>query len=78
MFSLDYNLKDFYEFKVLVKDSVTYPLNNTANIFIRIKDENDNAPYFIFLKVNTLYFDFYYYPYHTKNITVLKAFDRDS
>ena len=76
--SLDHEFQDIYDFKVFVKDNGSPPLNNTVNVIIEVKDENDNAPYFTFPSINPFTLDFVYYPRHTNNITVLKASDIDS
>lgn len=76
--SLDHEFKDIYTFQVFVKDNGTPSLNNTVNITVHVRDENDNAPYFTYPSVNPFTLDFLYYPHHTKNITVLKASDIDS
>lgn len=76
--SLDHEFQDIYEFKVLVEDNGTPSLNNTADVVIEVTDENDNSPYFTFPSVNPYSLDVLYYPHHTKNITILKATDKDS
>ena len=76
--SLDHEFQNIYRFQVLVKDNGIPSLNNTANIIVEVKDENDNAPYFTFPSVNPFLMDLVYYPHHTNNITVLIANDRDS
>lgn len=76
--SLDHEFQDIYKFKVLVKDRGRPPLNNTVNVVVEVRDENDNAPYFTYPSVNPFTLDLVYYPHHTKNITVLKASDSDS
>lgn len=76
--SLDHEFQDVYEFQVLVKDNGLPPLNNTVNVLIEVRDENDNAPYFTFPSVNPYTLDVVYYTYRTSNITVLKATDSDS
>ena len=76
--SLDHEFQDIYKFQVFVKDGGTPSLNNTVNVIVEVKDKNDNAPYFTYPSVNPCSLDVTYYPHHTKNITVLKASDRDS
>lgn len=76
--SLDHEFQDVYKFQVFVKDNGKPPLNSTVKIIVEVKDENDNTPYFTFPSVNPYSLDVTYYPRHTKNITFLKAFDRDS
>ena len=76
--SLDHEFQNIYEFQVLVKDNGQPPLNNTVDVIIEVRDENDNAPYFTFPSVNPYTLDVVYYPYRTSNITVLKATDSDS
>lgn len=76
--SLDHEFKHIYKFRVLVKDSGNPSLNNTANVVVEVRDENDNAPYFTYPSVNPFTLDFTYYPRHTNNITVLRASDSDS
>ena len=76
--SLDHEFQDVYKFKVLVKDNGIPPLNNTVNVVVEVRDENDNAPYFTFPSINPFSMDVTYYPRHSKNITVLRAADRDS
>lgn len=76
--SLDHELQDVYKFQVLVKDNGKPSLQNTVNVIVEVRDENDNAPYFTFPSVNPFTMDVVYYPHHTNNITVLKASDSDS
>lgn len=76
--SLDHEFQDVYKFQVLVKDNGIPSLNNTANVIIEVRDKNDNIPYFIFPSVNPYSIDIVYYLHQTKNITTLKAADRDS
>ena len=76
--SIDHEMQDIYKFQVLVKDNGKPPLNNTVNVIVEVRDENDNAPYFTFPRVNPFTLDLVYYPHHTKNITVLRASDSDS
>ena len=76
--SLDYEFQDIYKFKVFVKDNGIPSLNNTANVIVEVRDENDNAPYFTYPSINPFTLDVLYYPRHTNNITVLKASDIDS
>ena len=76
--SLDHEFQDTYKFQVFVKDKGTPSLNNTINVIVKVRDENDNAPYFTFPSVNPYNMDVTYYPHHTKNITQIKASDSDS
>ena len=76
--SLDHEFQDIYEFQILVKDNGKPPLNNTVNVIVEVRDENDNAPYFTFPSINPFTMDVVYYPRHTINITVLRASDSDS
>ena len=76
--SLDHEFQDTYKFQVFVKDKGTPSLNNTVNVIVKVRDENDNAPYFTFPSVNPYNMDVTYYPHHTKNITQIKASDSDS
>ena len=76
--SLDHEFQDTYKFQVFVKDKGTPSLNNTVNVIVKVRDENDNAPYFTFPSVNPYNMDITYYPHHTKNITQIKASDSDS
>ena len=76
--SLDHEFQDTYKFQVFVKDKGTPSLNNTVNVIVKVRDENDNAPYFTFPSVNPYNIDVTYYPHHTKNITQIKASDSDS
>lgn len=76
--SLDHELHEMYEFQVFAKDNGIQSLNNTVNVIVEVEDQNDNSPYFTYPSVNPFTLDLVYYPYHTKNITVLKASDRDS
>ena len=76
--SLDHEFQDIYEFQVFVKDNGKPPLNNTVNVIVEVRDENDNAPHFTHPSVNPFTMDVIYYPRHTKNITILRATDRDS
>ena len=79
--SLEHEFQDIYKFQVFVKDKGTPSLNNTVNVIVEVRDENDNAPYFTFFtfpSVNPYNMDVTYYPHHTKNITQIKASDSDS
>lgn len=76
--SLDYEFQNLYRFQVLVTDNGTPPLNNTANVIVEVRDENDNVPHFTFPSVNPFTMDVTYYPRHTNKITILKAADGDS
>lgn len=76
--SLDHEFQDVYKFQVFVKDNGIPSLNNTVNVIVEVRDENDNSPYFTFPSVNPFSLDVVYYPHHTRNITVLKATDSDS
>ena len=76
--SLDHEFQDTYKFQVFVKDKGTPSLNNTVNVIVKVRDENDNTPYFTFPSVNPYNMDVTYYPHHTKNITQIKASDSDS
>ena len=76
--SLDHEFQDTYKFQVFVKDKGTPSLNNTVSVIVKVRDENDNAPYFTFPSVNPYNMDITYYPHHTKNITQIKASDSDS
>ena len=78
LMSLDHDFQDIYQFKVLVKDDGEPSLNNTVNVIVEVRDENDNAPYFTFPSVNPYNLDVVYYPHHSKNITQIKASDSDS
>lgn len=74
--SLDHEFQDIYHFHVIVKDNGIPSLSSTSNVIVKIRDENDNAPYFTFPSVNPFTLKIHYY--HSKNITLLKAFDIDS
>ncbi|XP_036365292.1 protocadherin beta-15-like [Octopus sinensis] len=76
--SIDREMKDIYKFKVLVKDNGTPSLNDTANIVIEILDKNDNAPYFTFPNNDPYNLDVHYHPHSKKDITILKASDKDT
>ncbi|XP_014789593.1 protocadherin beta-13 [Octopus bimaculoides] len=76
--SLDREQCDIYRFKVLAKDNGTPSLTSTANITVEIVDVNDNAPYFTFPSRNLFNVEFNYYPGSSKEITTLRASDRDS
>lgn len=78
LISLDHELQETYKFQVLMKDHGVPSLNSTVNIIIKVMDENDNAPFFIFPNMDSHKMDVLYYPHQSKNITVLKASDRDS
>lgn len=78
LMSLDHEFQDVYKFQVLVRDNGMPSLNNTVDVIVKVIDENDNAPYFTFPSINPYTFEFTYYPHHTRNITVLKASDKDS
>uniref|UniRef100_A0A6P5J2Y0 Protocadherin-11 X-linked-like n=1 Tax=Phascolarctos cinereus TaxID=38626 RepID=A0A6P5J2Y0_PHACI len=43
---LDYETTKEYEVKLLASDAGKPPLNYTTSVFIKVKDENDNAPIF--------------------------------
>ena len=76
--SLDHEFQDMYKFQVMVKDNGIPSLNNSVNVIVEVRDENDNAPYFTFPSVNPFVMDILYFPHHTKNITILRASDSDS
>lgn len=76
--SLDHEFQKMYKFQVLAKDNGIPPLNNTIDVIVEVRDENDNIPYFTYPSVNPFSLDVLYFPHHTKNITVLKASDSDS
>lgn len=76
--SLDHEFQDIYHFQVLVKDSGMPSLNNTVNVIVKVKDKNDNAPFFTFPNVNPFTLNVHYHPYRTNNITYLRASDSDS
>lgn len=76
--SLDHEFQDIYNFQVFVKDNGIPSLNNTANVMVKVRDKNDNAPHFTFPNVSPFTMDVLYYPHYTNNITVLKASDSDS
>lgn len=76
--SLDHEFQNVYKFQVLVKDNGVPSLNRTVNVIVEVRDENDNAPYFTFPNVNPFTMAVVYYPHNTRNITVLRALDRDS
>ncbi|CAI9733465.1 protocadherin beta-15-like [Octopus vulgaris] len=75
---IDREVKDIYNLQVLVKDNGMPSLNNTANILIEILDKNDNAPYFIFPNNDPYNLDVHYHPHSKKDITILKATDKDT
>ena len=75
---LDHEFQDTYEFQVLVKDKGTPSLNNTANIIIKIMDENDNAPYFEYPDTDPYTLEVHYPLLPQNNITVVRALDNDS
>ncbi|CAI9733466.1 protocadherin beta-15-like [Octopus vulgaris] len=75
---IDREVKDIYNLQVLVKDNGTPSLNNTANILIEILDKNDNAPYFTFPNNDPYNLDVHYHPHSKKDITILKASDKDT
>ena len=76
--SLDHEFQDIYRFQVFVKDKGMPSRNNTANVIVEVKDENDNAPYFTFPSINPYTLKLLYYLHDSRNITVLRASDRDS
>lgn len=76
--SLDHEFQSVYNFKVLVRDNGSPSFNNTVNVIVEVRDRNDNAPHFIFPSINPFTLEVIYYAHHTKNITVLKATDKDS
>nr|QBA31141.1 protocadherin [Octopus vulgaris] len=75
---LDREQQNVYKFQVFVKDNGNPSLNNTANVIVEVLDENDNAPYFTFPSMDPFRFDVSYHPQSKKEITVLRASDRDS
>ncbi|GAB1610349.1 protocadherin beta-11 isoform X5 [Argonauta hians] len=75
---LDREQQNVYNFQVFVKDNGNPSLNNTANVIVEVLDENDNAPYFTFPSSDTFSLDVHYHPQSKKEITVLRASDRDS
>ncbi|GAB1604053.1 protocadherin gamma-A11-like isoform X4 [Argonauta hians] len=76
--TLDREQQEVYKFKVFVKDNGKPSLNSTADIVVKVVDENDNAPYFTFPGVSPFSLDFYYHPQSKNDLTVLKASDRDN
>lgn len=50
--TLDREIKEFYSMRVEVFSTSDSSKNDTANVFIRVEDRNDNAPIFIFPSVN--------------------------
>ncbi|GAB1604055.1 protocadherin gamma-A10-like [Argonauta hians] len=76
--ALDREEQNIYKFQVFVRDRGTPSLNNTVNVVVEVVDENDNAPYFTFPSVDPFSLDVHYYPQSKNDITVLRAFDRDS
>ena len=76
--SLDREIQDIYEFQVLIKDNGIPSLNTTVDVMVEVRDENDNAPYFMFPTVNPYTLDVLYNPHSLNNITILKAVDEDS
>ncbi|XP_014775550.1 protocadherin beta-4 isoform X1 [Octopus bimaculoides] len=76
--SLDREIKDSYQFQVLVKDNGTLSLNNTANVTVEIMDVNDNAPYFTSPDVESVTLNVHYLPQSNNEITVFKASDKDT
>ncbi|GAB1610348.1 protocadherin beta-16 isoform X1 [Argonauta hians] len=75
---LDREQQNVYNFQVFVKDNGNPSLNNTANVIVEVLDENDNAPYFTFPSSDTFNLNVHYHPQSKKEITVLRASDRDS
>ena len=78
LISLDHELQETYKFKVLIRDHGIPSLTGTVNVIIDVMDENDNAPFFIFPRTDSYKMEILFYPHQSKNITVLKASDRDS
>ncbi|GAB1604057.1 protocadherin gamma-C4-like [Argonauta hians] len=76
--TLDREQQSTYEFLVFVKDNGIPSLNNTANVIVKVLDENDNAPYFTFPSVDPFRLDVHYHPKSKNDITILRASDRDS
>lgn len=76
--SLDHELQNVYRFQVLARDNGIPSLNNTVNVTVEVRDENDNDPYFTFPGINPYMMDVEYQIHHTKNISILKASDSDS
>ncbi|GAB1610351.1 putative protocadherin beta-18 isoform X3 [Argonauta hians] len=75
---LDREQQNVYNFQVFVKDNGNPSLNNTANVIVEVLDENDNAPYFTFPSSDHFNLNVHYHPQSKKEITVLRASDRDS
>ncbi|XP_052828890.1 protocadherin beta-15 isoform X1 [Octopus bimaculoides] len=75
---LDREQQNVYKFQVFVKDNGNPSLNNTANVIVEVLDENDNAPYFTFPSSDPFSLDVHYHPQSKKEITILRASDRDS
>ncbi|XP_014776013.1 protocadherin beta-16 isoform X1 [Octopus bimaculoides] len=75
---LDREQQNVYKFQVFVKDNGNPSLNNTANVIVEVLDENDNAPYFTFPSSDPFSLNVHYHPQSKKEITILRASDRDS
>ncbi|CAI9737401.1 protocadherin beta-15-like isoform X1 [Octopus vulgaris] len=74
---LDRELQPEYRFKVLVNDKGTPSLNNTVNVRVKVIDENDNSPEFVFPSGNNFSMTVYYQRYTNKEISIVQAHDND-
>ncbi|GAB1604419.1 protocadherin gamma-B1-like [Argonauta hians] len=75
---LDREKQDRHRLVVVVQDNGTPPLKSTANVIVEVMDKNDNVPYFTFPGVDPFLLKVHYHPQRPKDITTLRAYDRDS
>lgn len=75
--SLDREQQELYHLRVFVKDHGVLSLNNTVGVTVEVMDENDNVPYFTFPNVNPFLMNVHYRPEDGRNITILRAIDKD-
>ncbi|GAB1603312.1 protocadherin alpha-11-like isoform X1 [Argonauta hians] len=75
---LDRELQAEYRFRVLVKDKGIPSLNNSVEVRIKVVDENDNTPEFIFPSGNNFSMTVHYQRFANKEISVVQAHDNDA
>ncbi|GAB1604372.1 hypothetical protein Ahia01_000718600 [Argonauta hians] len=75
--TLDREKQEIYLLRVFVKDRGIISLNNTALVTIEVMDVNDNAPDLIFPNVNPFFIHVFNPSKGSRNITVIKATDKD-
>ncbi|XP_014772752.1 protocadherin gamma-B7 [Octopus bimaculoides] len=75
--SLDREQQEIYHLRVFVKDHGVLSLNNSVSVTVEVMDENDNVPCFTFPDVNPFLVNVHYRPQNGRNITTLRAIDKD-